>query len=160
MMQMQEQKQLVDLLLQKKYHITTAESCTGGMVASAIVDVSGASNVFEEGYITYSNAVKEKLLHVSEKSIEQWTEVSEQVACEMAYGACKASGAEVSVAVTGYAGPEGGADGTPAGTVYIGTCINGKAKAKYYLFQGSREDVRRQAAAEAIRYVMERITQE
>lgn len=157
---MQEQQQLVDLLLQKKYHITTAESCTGGMVASAIVDVSGASDVFEEGYITYSNAVKEKVLHVSPESIKQWTEVSSQVACEMAVGACQASGAEVSIAVTGYAGPDGGADGTPAGTVYIGICLNGKAEAKHFLFEGGRDVVRRKATAEAIRYVMERIQED
>ena len=151
-------EQLVALLKQKKYHISTAESCTAGMVAASIVDIPGASEVFEEGYVTYSNRVKEKLLGVSKETIEAYTVVSAQVAEQMAQGAHQKSGAEVAVSVTGYAGPDNAEDGTKAGTVYIGTYFQGKAEAKKYLFAGSRKEVRRQAANEAIRFALERIT--
>lgn len=152
-------EKLVQVLQDKGYHISTAESCTGGMVAAAIVDVSGASNVFEEGYVTYSNRVKEKLLGVSAATIEKYTVVSSQVAEEMALGTQEKTGSELTVSVTGYAGPNNAEDGTKAGTVYIGTCFQGKAKAKGFLFEGDRMQVRTQAVKEAICFALERITE-
>lgn len=151
-------EKLVKLLQEKGYHVSTAESCTGGMVASVIVDVSGASNVFEEGYVTYSNRVKEKLLGVLPETIEKYTVVSAQVAEEMALGTQKRTGSELTISVTGYAGPRDAEDGTKAGTVYIGTCFQGKTKAKGFLFEGDRKQVRTQAAQEAISFALERIT--
>lgn len=152
-----EKERLVALLQEKKYHVSTAESCTGGLIAAGIVDVSGASNVFEEGYITYSNAVKEKLLGVSADTIARYTVVSSQVAKEMAVGTQERTGSELTISVTGYAGPGDAEDGTKAGTVYVGTCYLGKAEAKGFLFEGDRKQVREQAAEEAIRFGLERI---
>lgn len=150
-------KRLVGLLQQKKYHVSTAESCTGGLIAAKIVDISGASDVFEEGYITYSNRVKEKLLGVSEETIAEYTVVSSEVAKEMAAGTQKVTGSELTISVTGYAGPGDAEDGTKAGTVYVGTCYKGRLEARGFLFEGDRRQVREQAAEEAIRFGLERI---
>lgn len=128
-------------------------------MAASIVDVPGASDVFEEGYITYSNRVKEKLLSVLSETIEKYTVVSSQAAKEMAAGTQERTGSELTVSVTGYAGPGDAEDGTKAGTVYIGTCFNGEARAKGFLFEGDRKQVRRQAAEEAVRFALERITE-
>lgn len=150
-------KQLVQKLKEKGFHISTAESCTGGMIAAAIVDVPGASDVFEEGYITYSNRVKEKILGVRPETIEKYTVVSSQVAEQMASGTQERTGSELTVSVTGYAGPLDAEDGTKAGTVYIGTCFHGKSCAKGFLFEGDRKQIRTQATEEAVRFALERI---
>jgi competence/damage-inducible protein CinA C-terminal domain len=152
-------KELVQKLKEKGLHISTAESCTGGLVAASVVDVAGASDVFEEGYVTYSNRVKEKLLSVLPETIAEHTVVSSQVAKEMAVGTQKRTGSELTVSVTGYAGPGDAEDGTKAGTVYIGTCFKGTACAKGFLFEGDRKQVRQQAAKEAVRLALERITE-
>ncbi|MDD7402846.1 MAG: CinA family protein [Butyribacter sp.] len=151
------EEQLVSLLRKKGYHISTAESCTGGMIASSIVDISGASDVFEEGYVTYSNRVKEKLLGVLPDTIEQFTVVSAEVAAEMAAGTHRSTGAEITIAVTGYAGPADAEDGTKAGTVYIGTWYQNTVQTKKFVFSGDRNEVRRQAATQAIAFALERI---
>lgn len=150
-------ERLVGTLKEMGLQISTAESCTGGLVASGIVDVEGASLVFQEGYVTYSNRVKEKLLAVSPQTIGEHTVVSGQVAEEMALGVQQRTGADVTISVTGYAGPEPGSDGTPAGTVYIGTWYAGKGVAEKFLFQGDRRQVREQAALEAYRLALKRI---
>ena len=151
----EEAVQLVEYCIQNGYKISTAESCTGGLIAAGIVDVPGASNVFEEGYVTYADRVKQKLLHVSVTTIQKYTVVSAQVAEEMALGTAQASGADISVTTTGYAGPEDGEDGTPAGTVYIGTCFRGCAESRKYCFDGDRGQVRLQAAREAMKFALE-----
>lgn len=153
-------EQVVNILKEKKIHISTAESCTGGMIAASIVDISGASDVFEEGYVTYSNRVKSKLLDVKEETIEKYTVVSSEVAKEMASGVAKASGAEITVSVTGYAGPYDADDGTPAGTVYIGTFYRGISDAKHYKFDGDRQAVRKQAVIQAFDDVLERLRED
>lgn len=150
-------ERLVALLQEKGCHVSTAESCTGGLIAAGIVDVSGASNVFEEGYVTYSNRVKEKLLGVSAATIEKYTVVSAEVAREMAQGTQKKTGSELTISVTGYAGPGDAEDGTKAGTVYIGTCFLGKTEARGFVFDGDRRQVREQAVEEALRFGLERI---
>ncbi len=150
-------ERLVALLQVKGFHISTAESCTGGLIAAAIVDVSGASNVFEEGYVTYSNRVKEKLLGVLPETIAAYTVVSAEVAKEMALGTWKETGSELTVSVTGCAGPGDAEDGTKAGTVYIGTCFQGKAKARGFVFDGGRAQVRAQSVEEALKFALERI---
>lgn len=148
---------LVEELKKQKCHVSTAESCTGGMIASGIVDVSGASTVFEEGYVTYSDRIKEKILSVRQDTLDRYTAVSSQVAAEMAVGLQEQSGTELTISVTGYAGPEDGEDGTPAGTVYIGTCFGGETEVRHYLFQGDRSSCRRQAAWKALEFALERI---
>ncbi len=150
---------LLDLLKQQNLHISMAESCTGGMMASTLVDLSGASDVFEEGYVTYSNRVKQKLLGVKAETLEQYTVVSSQVAEEMAEGVHNRSGADLTMAVTGYAGPDDGEDGTPAGTVYIGTWYAGDTQSRHYHFNGDRNSCRRQAVEAAYTFALERIKQ-
>lgn len=152
-------ERLVEKLREKGFHVSTAESCTGGMIAAAIVDVSGASEVFEEGYVTYSNRVKEKVLGVHSETIKEYTVVSSQVAEEMAFGVQEITGSELTISVTGYAGPLDAEDGTKAGTVYIGTCFQGKVCVKKFLFEGDRKRVRTQAVKEAVCFALERITE-
>lgn len=152
-------ERLVEKLREKGIHVSTAESCTGGMIASVIVDVPGASDVFEEGYVTYSNRVKEKVLGVRPETIKEYTVVSSQVAGEMAMGVQEKTGSELTISVTGYAGPLDAEDGTKAGTVYIGTCYQGKVCVKKFLFEGDRKLVRTQAVKEAVCFALERITE-
>ena len=109
---------LVFELKKRKMHISTAESCTAGLVAATIVDVSGASEVFEEGYITYSDRVKQKVLHVPGEVLKVHTAVSRQTAEWMAKGVHTVTESEITISVTGYAGPFDAEDGTKAGTVY------------------------------------------
>ena len=113
-------KILVKSLKSLNYKIATAESCTGGLVAKMITDVSGSSAVFEYGVVTYSNRAKTDLLGVSETTLATFGAVSEETAKEMALGALKLSGADIAVSVTGIAGPGGGSTEKPVGLVYIG----------------------------------------
>ena len=138
--------------LLKKYDltVTTAESCTGGMIASKIVNVPGASDVFNEGYITYSNKAKRKHLDVSKNTLKKYGAVSEQTAKEMALGAVFAADSDVSVAVTGIAGPDGGTDEKPVGLVYIGCCIKHDVTVKECHFEGDRLEIREQSANTAL----------
>ena len=139
----------IKLLKEKNMTVTTAESCTGGMIASAIVSVAGASACFKEGYITYSNEAKKKLLGVREDTLKQHTVVSAQVAQEMAAGAAAAAQSSLAVSVTGVAGPDPD-EGNPVGLVYIGIAFEGSVYAARFQFTGSREEIRRQAACEAL----------
>ena len=113
-------KTLVALLREKGLRVTTAESCTGGLAAAAITAVPGASEVFDGGLCTYAEVQKVALLGVSPKTLAEHTAVSEDCAVEMARGARERMDADIAVSVTGYAGPDGGADGTPVGTVCFG----------------------------------------
>ncbi len=144
------EKAVVDFLLANHMQIATAESCTGGLLAGRLVDVPGVSDVFGEGYITYSNKAKEKNLGVKRLTLAKYGAVSAQTAEEMALGAARAARADVGVSVTGIAGPGGGTDEKPVGLVYIGCCVNGRACAEEYHFTGSRAEVRRQSVAAAL----------
>lgn len=148
---------VVDLL--KKHHliITTAESCTGGMIGSRIVSVSGASDVYQMGFITYCDEAKHRLLQVRTETLEKYTAVSEQTAAEMAAGGAKAAGADVCIAVTGYAGPGGGTKECPPGTVFISCYMSGTIETKRLQLEGDRSQVREGAAAKALELVCRRI---
>lgn len=148
-------EELAGLLKERGLHVSTAESITGGMLASAIVDVAGASDVFEEGYITYSDAVKHKVLGVSNASLKEFTAVSSVVAKQMAEGTARVSGTGLAVVTTGYAGPGSAEDGTPAGTVYIGVFYKGQTDVKKYCFEGDRNSVRAQAVEEALKLAVQ-----
>ncbi len=150
-------EELVRCLKEKGLHIATAESCTGGLVASCIVDVSGASEVFEEGFVTYSDYAKMKDLGVSRETIEKYHVVSCPVAEEMAEKLAKKTRAEVAVSVTGCAGPGDAEDGTPAGTVYIGVWYAERVQGYHLRFEGERNEVRSQAAGEALQLVLDTI---
>lgn len=138
------EQMLVSVLREKKLKITTAESCTGGLISGTIVNVPGASYVLEEAYVTYSNEAKMKLLGVQKDILEEKGAVSEETAYQMAFGAAKASGADCSIAVTGIAGPDGGSEDKPVGTVYAGFYVCGNVWAERYNFTGDRAEVRRQ----------------
>ena len=141
---------LVLRLKKKKYKVTTAESCTGGMAASMIVNVTGASKVFEQAFITYSNQSKHKRLGVKKTTLKKYTEVSKQTAGEMAKGAAKAARTDAAVSITGIAGPDGGTKTKPVGLVYIGCFLSGKTKVKKFIFKGNREKIRKQAAEQSL----------
>jgi len=133
--------------------ISTAESCTGGMIASAITNVSGASGFFGTGVVTYSNEAKMKLIGVKKETLEKHGAVSKQTAEEMAKGVLSLGEADVSVAVTGIAGPTGGTPEKPVGLVYIG--VSGKYGTYAYrnIFDGNRDEVRQQTVKRAFELV-------
>jgi nicotinamide-nucleotide amidase len=110
---------VVDGLTEQGLHLATAESCTGGLLAKRITDISGSSNVFEMGVVTYANRIKTQLLDVPEDILEQYGAVSEPVARAMAEGVCKKAGSDIGIGITGIAGPTGGTKDKPVGLIYI-----------------------------------------
>ena len=148
---------LVQSLAEMGLTISTAESCTGGMVASTIIDVSGASDVYNEGFITYSNEAKMKYLNVSEETLENHGAVSEETVKEMASGCRKVTGCDVAVVTSGVAGPGGGSVEKPVGLVYIGCAYKDVVEVRTYKFEGDRTGIRKQATEEAIKMTMEMI---
>ena len=143
------EEKIVHLLKEKGYTITTAESCTGGLLAGRILNVSGASEVYNEGHITYSNEAKERLLGVNTDTLKVYGAVSAQTATEMALGAAKVANANVGLSTTGIAGPGGGTKEKPVGLVYVGCAINGEVVVEECHFRGTREEVRN-AAVESV----------
>jgi len=150
-------KKIVDLLKEKNYTISFAESCTGGLLAAAVVDVPGSSSVLKQSIVTYCNDAKINLINVSSDSINKYTEVSGQVAAEMAEGVCKWSGSDIGVSVTGVAGPDKGPDGNEVGTVYVGISFKGMNKSKRFVFDGDRKKVRNQAVLQALSIIYDTI---
>lgn len=141
---------VVRLLEKYDLTVTTAESCTGGLLAGRIVNVPGASEVFREGFITYSNKAKRKILDVSKSTLKKYGAVSAQVAKEMATGGVFATDADACVAVTGVAGPDGGTDEKPVGLVYIATYMKDSVSVEHYQFKGDRAKVREQSVVKAL----------
>lgn len=141
---------IVELLKDKKMTITTVESCTGGLLSGRLTNVAGISEVFKQGFVTYSNKAKRKFAGVKKMTLKKYTAVSRQAAYEMARGGALLSGAEVCVSVTGYAGPEGGEDGSPVGLVYIGCSVHNQVAVEEFHFAGDRGAVREQAVANAL----------
>ena len=141
---------LVDILKNKGLKLATAESCTGGMIAALITEISGSSAVFEGCFVTYSNAMKTKLLGVDEKLLEVHGAVSEEVAKAMVQGALAKTGADIAVSVTGIAGPTGGSADKPVGLVYIAVATKNNIVCDKKLFTGDREQVRKSAVVHAI----------
>lgn len=142
------EEKIVMELQNRNLTITTAESCTGGLLAGRILNVSGASAVYNEGHITYSNEAKERLLGVSHETLEKYGAVSEQTAGEMAKGAALTANANVALCTTGIAGPTGGTPEKPVGLVYVGCYMNGEVAVEEHRFKGDREQ-NRNAAVEA-----------
>ncbi len=133
------------LLIEKKLTISTAESCTGGMIASTLINYPGISEVFLEGAVTYSNEAKHKRLGVKNETLEKYGAVSEETAREMAVGIAKTAKTDVSIVTTGIAGPEGGTPEKPVGLVYVGVYVQGEVTVKRCIFNGNRSRVRLQA---------------
>lgn len=130
--------------------LATAESCTGGMIASACTDLSGSSQWFERGFVSYSNEAKAELLGVPPALIDAHGAVSEPVARAMAAGAVAHSRAQVAVAVTGVAGPTGGSPAKPVGTVWFGWAVDGAVHTELQQFPGDRAAVRSATVAHAL----------
>lgn len=149
-------EQAVALLKEKKLKITTAESCTGGLIAKMITDVSGSSGVFDCGIVSYSNEIKMSVLGVKEETLAQYGAVSEQTVREMSAGALKVSGADISVAVSGIAGPLSDGTDKPVGLIFIAVNLGGKITVKKINNRFSvniRENNRNSAANEALKLV-------
>ena len=144
------EERVADLLKQRGFTVTTTESCTGGLLAGRLMNAAGISQVYKEGYITYSNEAKEKLLSVSHETLETYGAVSEQTALEMVQGAAKQAGAQAALATTGIAGPDGGTPEKPVGLVYIGCYVNGVTIVEEHVFAGERAQVRNMAVETAL----------
>ncbi|HTH78959.1 MAG TPA: CinA family protein [Ramlibacter sp.] len=150
-------ERLADLLRERQWMLAAAESCTGGMIAAACTDLSGSSEWFERGFVTYSNEAKVELLGVDPQSIAAHGAVSEVVARAMAFGAVRHSHARVSVAVTGVAGPTGGTPDKPVGTVWFAFMVDGRLSSEMLRFDGDRAAVRRQTVDHALQRLVERV---
>ena len=144
---------VMQLMDENKLTITTAESLTGGMLTSRLINVPGASDVLKQGFITYSNKAKRKYLGVKKSTLDKYGAVSEQTAKEMARGGCYFTKSDVCVALTGLAGPDGGSDKTPVGTVFIGVCLCGTTKVREYHFSGERMKIRESAATAGLTFL-------
>lgn len=136
------EEELVKQLTKRHASITTAESCTGGLVSGRIVNAAGASEVFHQSYVTYSNEAKTQLLGVRKETLERVGAVSEETAAQMAVGAARAASAQVALSVTGIAGPDGGTPEKPVGLVYIGCYCFGETVVERHVFTGNRQEVR------------------
>ncbi len=141
---------VVKLLKKLELTVTTAESCTGGMLAARLVNVPGVSDVFREGFITYANKAKRKILDVSKGTLKKYGAVSEQTAKEMATGGVLATDADVCIAITGLAGPDGGTEEKPVGLVYIACYLKDRVRVEKYQFKGDRNKIREQSVVKAL----------
>lgn len=152
------EEKIVAKLIEKDYSITTAESCTGGLLAGRLLNVAGASAVYNEGHITYSNEAKERLLGVSHQTLETYGAVSRQTAEEMATGAACVANAVVGLSTTGIAGPGGGTPEKPVGLVYIGCSIGGHVTVRECRFHGNREENRKAAVESVLQLLWEKLS--
>lgn len=149
------EKAVADLLTANDLTVTCAESCTGGMLSARLVNVPGVSEVYKMGVVTYSNKAKRRLLGVKKNTLSKFGAVSAQTAQEMAKGAALTFKADVAVAVTGIAGPDGGTAEKPVGLVYIACYVKGKAVVKEYHFSGNRGKIREATVAAALTLLRE-----
>lgn len=143
--------ELGDLLIQRGIMLVSAESCTGGWIGQTITAIAGSSRWYERGFITYSNLSKQEMLGVDERVLNKFGAVSEQIASQMASGAISHSHAQISIAVTGIAGPGGATEGKPVGMICHGWAIkDGLVKSAVCMLEGDRETIRKQAVAIAL----------
>ncbi|MDD3223164.1 MAG: competence/damage-inducible protein A [Clostridium sp.] len=147
------------MLIENKLTISTAESCTGGLLAGRIINYPGISEVFMDGAVTYSNSAKMRMLGVTKDTLNKFGAVSSECAGEMAYGIAKASGTDIGVSTTGLAGPGGGSSEKPVGLVYMGIYIKGKVITKKFNFAGNRQKIRDRAAYSALDFLRRAIIQ-
>lgn len=141
---------VVELLMANELTVSTIESCTGGLLAGRIINVAGVSEVFKSGYITYSNKAKRKIVGVRKSTLEKYGAVSEQTAKEMANGLAALNKADVTVAITGIAGPDGGTEEKPVGLVYMACQVCGTTKVQKFYFNGNRAKIRESSVSAAL----------
>ncbi len=146
---------VVRLLHDQNLTLTTVESCTGGAVAARIVNVSGASEVFKQGFVTYSNQAKQSLVNVKAETLDQFGAVSEQTAREMSEGVIHNAVSDISLSVTGIAGPTGGTKDKPVGLVYVGCSCRGKTAVRELHLSGNRNKIREQTVVTALTFLRE-----
>ena len=146
-----ESRVLIDKLKLLSFKISAAESCTGGLLSSAIVNNSGVSEAFEKSFITYSNESKISILKINKSIIEEFGAVSEQTAYNMASSLVNKFSADIGIGVTGIAGPNGGSKNKPVGLVWIGFGTKNKITTKKFLFNGNRLDIRLKATLEGLK---------
>lgn len=139
--------------------ISTAESCTGGLIAGTVINAPGASSVYNEGFITYSNEAKKKYLGVKKETLETYGAVSRETVTEMAAGCAMAANADVTLVSSGIAGPDGGTLEKPVGLVYIACYVRGNIKVIRNVFDGTRQQIRKKAAEAAINLAVDMIKQ-
>ena len=151
-------QQVTNALLEKGERMATVESCTGGGIAKLMTDFAGSSAVFESGFVTYSNESKQQMVGVSESALAEFGAVSEQVAAEMASGALTRANADITVSVTGIAGPDGGTDYKPVGTICFAWAYNASLLTETRQFLGDRQAVREQTIEYALRGVLKQLT--
>jgi nicotinamide-nucleotide amidase len=149
-------RQLAESLRQKNYRLVIAESCTGGWLGKVLTDLPGSSEWFERGYISYSNQAKQEMLGVKQQTLERFGAVSLETVREMTHGALQKSGAEVSVAISGIAGPGGGSPEKPVGTVcFSWQIVDREAVSEQCCFDGDREQVRQQSVNHALQRLIQ-----
>ncbi len=145
---------MIELLKKNNMTISTAESCTGGLIAKSITDISGASDVFGYGFVTYANEAKQNILGVWKDALLEYGAVSEPVAVLMSRGARRVSGSDIAISVTGIAGPGGGSEEKPVGLVYISLATPGGTICRKFNFSGTRDEIRSKTADTAIELVI------
>lgn len=148
------------LLLSKRLTLSTAESCTGGMIGAAVTSVPGSSEWFRGGVIAYNNRIKMSLLNVPEEILEKHGAVSAEAVSAMAKGAAGRLNTDCAIAVSGIAGPDGGTEDKPVGLVFIGVYCKGKVEVFKNIFSGSREDVRENATDRSLKYLIKILKKE
>lgn len=151
---------VVNLLKEKGFTLTTAESCTGGLLGARLTNVPGVSEVYKQGFITYSNRAKRKLLDVKKNTLKMYGAVSDKTAKEMAKNGAFITGSDVCVSITGLAGPEGGTPDKPVGLVYIACCCHDRVLVNEFHFKGSRSKIREYAVVRALTLLREAILEE
>lgn len=148
---------VVQYLIDNRLTVATAESCTAGMIAAAIGDIPGVSDIFCEGFVTYSNDAKEKNLGVPGKILKSFGAVSAETARAMAEGVCNKTNAKIGISATGIAGPGGGTKDKPVGLVYIGVCVDGETSVRKCQLKGNRDRVRFMTVLNAFDEVRKRL---
>lgn len=148
---------IVNLCIDHGFTISTAESCTGGLVAGTLINAPGISSVYTEGFVTYSNDAKEKRLGVSCETLKKYGAVSEETAREMAKGCADNADTDFALVTTGIAGPGGGTAEKPVGLVYIGCYAKGKVVVEKHLYAGDRSQIRQQAVNDALKLLFDMI---
>jgi len=149
-------QQLANTLLRQGKQLAVAESCTGGWLAKCLTDIPGSSRWFERGFVTYSNAAKQEMLGVRPATLQREGAVSKAVVMEMAAGALQRSAADLTIAISGIAGPDGAVPGKPVGTVCFGVAEKGsEEQSDTQYFKGDREAVRRQAVTHALALLLQ-----
>ena len=149
-------KSLIKTLTKKKLKISFAESCTGGLLASTVTSVSGASKIFNLGLVTYSNQTKIKILKINKNIIKKYGAVSHQCCMAMVYNLSKISKAHINISITGIAGPKGGSKQKPVGLVYIGVKKGNKIRINKFLFKGkNRSSIQKATVKKALNLILD-----